>query len=77
MPSFGKVFIISCGVGENSLTPQMLQLINDTDFLIGGTRLLEMFVTNSKQTLPIKNNIKEIILILKERILTKKKIVSF
>ena len=61
-----KVYIIGVGKsGAYSLPPEMCQLINQAELIFGGERLLDMFPATQGQRIVIKNNLVEIIEVIK------------
>jgi len=56
-----KVYIIGVGgSGASSLSPEMRQLINQTELIFGGERLLNMFPSISGQKVTIRHNLTEV-----------------
>ncbi len=61
-----KVYIIGVGrSGASSLLPEMCQLINQAELIFGGERLLDMFPAEQGQRIVIKDNLAEIIEVIK------------
>ena len=61
-----KVYIIGVGGGgASSLPSEMHQLINQAELVFGGERLLDMFPATQGQRIIIKNNLAEIIEVIK------------
>lgn len=53
-----------CGIGPgnpNLIIPEVYNLVNNSDLIIGGNRQLSIFNISNKETLEIKNNIPQII----------------
>ena len=51
------IHVIGMGQGRQDLTAAHLSLIDSCDVLVGGRRLLELFDTSNKQTLPVNADI--------------------
>lgn len=62
-----KIDVIGMGMGKKDLTLNHLGLIREASLLAGGDRLLEMFPEFTGQTFSIRNNIKELIELLREK----------
>lgn len=70
-----QINIIGVGQGIHDLTQTHLNLINECDILVGGTRLLEMVDSSGKQTFPVNSQIHELMEQLKVKAATHKIVV--
>ena len=71
-----KVYIIGVGKsGASSLLPEICQLINQAELIFGGERLLDMFPAAQGQRTVIKNNLAEIIEVIKANLGEKQMVV--
>jgi precorrin-6Y C5,15-methyltransferase (decarboxylating) len=67
--SANSVYIIGIGPGgASSLLPEARRLVQRADMVFGGERLLDMFPSLSGQSIAIKNNLNEVINLIKRNI---------
>ncbi len=72
----GKVYIIGVAPeGASSLTPATRRLVKQAEIVFGGERLLEMFPSLGGEKVTIKNNLSEVVGLLRENLGRKRMVV--